>query len=452
MVDSSKKSLSSRIVACAALSLAIQSSLFACKKTVADEPSSEEEVTSTSGGGGSSSNNSLNPGVPQVGSIVLTGLGTGESTQASLTAGESDCRQDELGVFGMALGGACHTAPLGAKLMLGNTTGDFDGDGDADCADLDAAKVSQASGGPGPGILMHLVCGDVFKQTPNVKSLAFENQKDGGGTEALSISFADFTGRGVGSWTAGNSASYPANIRLWVGDTLSNLGGIFAMDLESRDKGTLYLARLGNPGESGAAFSGKISFANATGTACASAPSASSCNFQQIKFYGGEGDVVDGPPNSFNLRIFADSKTAPTFMALEGRYRYSEAVANRTWGDGTPSAATGLRNIREIYFRAVQKSGQIWGRFIFRKGDGTTVDTYMATDDIKNTISSVAGVCQNLGSSATVACTEIEYTDYDSLWVGETNMENLTSSPVDIDWTGAPDKEQLCTTVGCVGR
>jgi len=437
-----------KIVSMGALSAGLVFGASACKKSAEAEGDEASTVTGTGGGGGSGSTSAYDPAIPQVGSIVLSTLGTGETAAAALTEGdETNCGQSSLGIFGMALGGACHTAPLAAKMMLGNQTGDFDGDGDSDCDDLVAAQAGAASGGGGAGILMHLICGEVFKKTANVTSLAFQETKEAQ-TETIGISFADFSGAGVGSWTAGNIASYPADIRIWGGTTFGDLSGMVAMSLQNLNEGSLYINRLGEPGSTGGGISGRIDFANADGSDCEETPSADHCNFQQVKFYGGEGDIVDGPPNSFHLRIFADSKVAPKFLALEGRYRYSDALAARTWGS---HAGTNAPNIRQVYFRAVQKDGQIWGRFIFRDGSGAQITTYtIASPNDLTYFAQEQGFCQNLGSQAPVACSAISYATYNDLWVGEDAMENLTSSPANVNWTGAPARQELCTLSQCL--
>ena len=375
---------------------------------------------------------------------MLEGLGTTPAQGAGLAlADDEKCKQSSLGIFGMALGGACHTAPLGAMLLLGSETGDFDGDGDTDCDDLAAAESKRVDGQGGPGLLMNLVCGDIFKTYSNITTLASQETK-GSSTEAMGISFKDFAGNGVGSWTAGNAASYPANVRIWGGTTIADMTGMIAMNLTSVNKGALYLKRLASPAEAGSGISGRVDFSNTTGASCKTTPNSENCNFQQIKFYGGEGEIVDGPPNSFNLRIFADNKLAPTFLALEGRYRYSDASAARTFGT---DPATNARNFRQIYFRAVQKGGQIWGRFIFRDGAAAQITTYTVgnTNDLAG-YGAEAGFCYNLGVEAAVPCTDVNYLDYASLWQGEEVLENLTASPAEVDWTGAPARQELCRT------
>jgi len=438
------KKLSSVVLFAMACSLPLGA--ISCKKS-ADNESEDDDTAAVGGGGGSGgSSTSQDAAVPQVGAIVLQNLGTGDAA-ASLAEDENKCKQDELGIFGMALGGASHTAPLTAKLLLGNETEDFDGDGDSDCDDLAAAEAQKVNGEGGAGILMHLICGELFTKNSNVVSLAFQETKESG-TEAMAISFADFSGAAVGNWTAGNIASYPADIRIWGGETFADMTGMIGMSLTNLNKGSLYIKRLGEPGSQGGSISGRIDFANSSGSTCLSSPSEENCNYQQIKFYGGEGDIVDGPPNSFNIRIFADSKKAPTFLALEGRYRYSDALAARTWGSQT---STNAPNIRQVYFRAVQKDGQIWGRFIFRDAAGAQINTYsLSSPNDLTYFSQTQGFCQNLGSDSPVACSAVTYTDYDSLWDGEDNMENLTASPVDISWDGAPSSQQFCTVQGCL--
>jgi hypothetical protein len=433
------RKLTTVIIAC---SLA---AFVSCKK---EEEEDDEEVEETgnggNGGGGAGGGSGGSSALPQVGAINLGMLGTGEAAGLRLQdgppGGASECSQGSLGLFGLALGAACHTAPLAANLLIGNGSGDHDGDGDMDCDDLAAAKAS----GGNAGMLLHLMCEQVMLDNSNVTSLAGQDDESG----VFAISFADFANdtTAVGSWTQGNAASYPADIRAWNGAGFDSLKGIFSLGMTDINNGHLHLD-MQDPETSLAA---SVQFSNkGDAAACASGPSSETCNWQDIKLYSGEDETM-GAPNGFHLKIFADSKEAPTFLGLEGRYRYTEAGAAAAFGSSAGDGACGdeVATIRSIYFTAVQKGGQVWGKFFLRDENGDVIECMAAGIDIFGSLAD--GICQNVGEAGEADCTEIDESDYAGLWEGEADFDNITASPVPDVWgTDAPTGAGLCTTSGC---
>ncbi len=416
------------------------------KEETGDSTSTVTGVNSAAAGGSTSGVDPKQPTVPQVGAIALEHLGTAAAPAAALRLlADGACNQDQLGVMGFALGGACNTAPFVSRIMLGSRNGDFDGDGDMDCDDFKTAKAAKVD----PGILLSLLCEDVMQATENVTSLAFQTGS-GAADSAFAISFKDFQNDvpAVGSWSHGTAASYPADIRIFRGTALDALKGHVALSLTDPNNGSVKLAGFGTTAQ----FSADVAFSNKKQTGkCADAPSTTNCHWQDVRIYGGEGKVVAGPPNGFHLKIFADDKELPTFIALEGKYRYAEAtIAAITAGQsGCPGGE--LHKLRIAYFETVQKGAQIWGRFSFLDENGQSLAcTLDGGVDPFALLAAPAGVCQNVGSDRWVPCTDIDATKYTDLWQGESTFANVLESPVSDDvWATPPTDRGVCTTSGC---
>ncbi len=430
----------------------------ACTPKGTDEDNSLEDVEPVVPAGGigrSGAKADDSVAVPQVGSINLSSLVEDDDPALRLAdepGAKGKCEKQKLGAFGLALGAACHTSGLASALLLGREQGDFDGDGDVDCGDFLAAKDDDQAGGP--GIMLSLMCQGVFLNNPNVVSLAFadaENPK----FQAMAVSFADYENdvAAVGSWTKGNAASYPADIRLWGGTGMTALEPMFAMGLSSLNAGTVFVDKMGD-----SVADIKVEYANQSdGSLCASAPSKSSCHWQDIQAYSGDGLVENGPPNQFHLRVFADNKENPSFLALEGRYGYSPETAAKAFAaDASDPNRPDLTAIRSVYFQVIKKDKQIWGRMIFKDESGALLSWEMpaptGTIDIFAQLAAEDGVCQNTNSSDWVACTDIDPSSYQQLWDGLEGFAAVAASPVEIDWTsGKPEQAGLCNTSKCIG-
>lgn len=423
--------------------LALGMSLSACDKKAA-ETASDDAGTPTlpAGGVGATGSASSDVQIPNVGSISLGGFD--EDVSLSLLAEESNgCEQPNLGAFGLAIGAACHTAPLAASLLLGNKgNGDHDGDGDIDCDDFKLAEANKTGEDDGPGMLMHLMCQDIFLQNKNVTSFAFE---DG---EGIGISFEDFSNNAdspaVGSWSTGNLASYPADIRIWHGASFAEAAPAIAMSLKNINNGIVALDKFGDTD-----FQVKVEFSNNTDTSgCEANPSKETCHWQRIQIYAGEGLIVDGPPNGFHIMIYADAKENAKFMAIEGKYVYSAETAAAGFKDDNGVTYDWATNLRNAYFKTVKKGSQLWGEFHFTDANDDLVVWNVGSTNIFEGLSN--GVCQNLDNDNWVDCTDITPSDYDGLWEGKDNFEKITADPYVVDWTGKPEEPGLCTTTGCI--
>lgn len=415
------------------------------KKDKDDSSDSSSSTVSGASSGGAGSSAAVDTDVPQVGAISLEHLGVAAAGLRGMSLlDEGGCDQATLGVMGFALGGACNTAPFVSQIMLGSRDGDFDGDGDTDCADLKAAKDA----GKEPGILLSLLCEDAMLATANVTSLAFATGKTGP-NEAFAVSFKDFQNDvpAVGTWTHGSTESYPADIRIFRGSSLDALAGHVAMSLTDPNNGSVKLAGFGT----NAQFTADLAFSNkAQVSACAASPSTATCHWQDIRIYGGEGSTADGPPNGFHLKIFADSKAAPTFLALEGKYRYTAATAAALTAGQSGCPGGELPKLRTAYFQTVQHGGQIWGRFYFLDENGLNLTCNLGGVDPFALLARPEGICQNPGSDAWVTCEAIDYTLYTDMWQGEAAFNNVTESPVSDDvWANPPTASGLCTSSGC---
>lgn len=405
-----------------------------------DEVDTSSQIGTSQATSSTSGTSSATAEFPGVGAIALDALGA-----TSLALAGSECAQsDNLGVFGIALGSACHTAPLAARSLLGSTSGDHNNDGVTDCSDLTYAKANNIE----PGILQHLLCGDIFQTTSDITALGFD--ADGA---VMAITFANITGSpstGVGSWTATNSAKYPANIGIFRGPTFAGLSEIGAIDLESKDKGSLWF----QVPEANQTMAFRVNFENQASTSsCTTSPSTTTCHYQEVEVYGGETAISQGPPNGLFLRVFADDKSAPTFMVIEGRFRFTQAGAE-SWAGGSDGSPSFLSQVRSIYFQTVQKGNQVWGRFVFQDANGTALSYSPGGIDILGYLARAEGVCQNLGSSEFANCTDITYTDYTSMFLGETGVPLVSANPLtdDLDFSGIelPDQPGLWTIEGKV--
>src|SRR6185437_7285911 len=106
---------------------------------------------------------------------------------------------------------------------------------------------------------------------------------------------------------------------------------------------------------------------------CAASPSTVNCHWQDITLKVPETLATAGTGlTALHMRVFADQTVNPDFLAIEGKVRYSDALAAVIFAPkaGLPA---GLSNIRTIYFRAVQKGSQIWGSFDLQDADGKTI-------------------------------------------------------------------------------
>ena len=379
--------------------------------------------------------------IPQVQAINLTGLGTGSTTLTLQDDDDSECAQAEnAGIFSLALGGACHSAGLASNLLLGDDGGDPGGDGNIDCADYDTNNDDS-------GILMSLMCEDVMLQTPNVVSLGF-GESDG----TFGVSFADFsssdTTTAKGSWTAGSENNFPANIRMWTGSSFSDLSGIIGINLSSLSAGTVYFDSTPFSDEMGFAMKVEVSFdAKTDASSCATAPSDDNCHWQEVKIYSGEDEITNGPPNGFHLKIWADNIDTPTFLAIEGKYRYSDANAG-TFDNFIPE-------IRHVYFQVIEQNDIIWGKFAFTDTNDAAVTH--SSDAVNTFLTSLAtdGICsndlatdgQNFSEASTCAALGVDTTLYTDLFTGSTDFENISStfSLPDIFSTGAPTESGINT-------
>jgi len=434
--------MSRLLVSILALGVALPACRDAEKKDEPDE--SETQTTGGVAGNGGSGARTNDSTVPQVGAISLETLG-GKTEGTALTA--DACNKTGLGVLGLAIGGACSTAPMAARLMVGRDNGDHNGDGVMNCLDLAAAKAAKVDA----GILLHLLCESIMQQNDEVVSLAFEDDESGG---AMAIAFNDFPGdtKAAGSWTRGNAGSYPADIRVWFGNSFGSLAGHIGRALTIRDNGKVFINGQGFSPNGNPDFAATVDFSSKSdASSCAAEPGEANCHWQDIKIYAGESADTKGPPNGFHLKIFADAKANAGFFALEGKYRYTEAYATAQWGALASSCPSGeLKKLRTVYFQVLQKGNQVHGKLVFRDASGAELACTMP-GGVDPFALMRAGVCQNLGADAWVNCTDLNPADYAALWQGEAGFANVTASPVGAIFEGAPTSEGICTLTGCRG-
>ena len=387
--------------------------LIAC----GEEEEEEEELTT----------DPLNS-VPQVQVINISGIGTSDS--ASLTA-DTDCdAASNQGIFGLAFGAACHSAPFAENLLLGENGGDPGGDGEVNCSDY-------VSDDDDSGILMSLLCESWIQSNPNLVSVGFEESGS-----AIAISFEDFDSTDIyeasGAWTAGSDSSYPANIRMWTGTGLSDLSGVVGIALADLNNGRVFFDSAPFAASGETAVQAQVDFsAKDDVSSCVDTPNETNCHWQELSMYAGEEVVSNGPPNGFHIKIFANDIDSPTFMALEGRFRY---VDGSGFGDD-------LSAVRQIYFQVVEEDDIVWGTFSFLDEDGELVST---SNSFLNTfLSTLAndGICSddlvgdatNFGASKTCTDLGVDSTKWSELFSGLASFGNVTESPIpDIFSSGAP--------------
>lgn len=407
--------------------------IYGCGKKEEDTESEEQRQQQVLAKGNSSSPEAQ-PAVPQVGAINLSGLGNDGADTAALNladgeGGKCDAGPD-MGVFGLALGGACHTSGLASKLMLGSEDGDHNGDGVLNCADFQE--------GEDRGLVLGMMCGDFFKRFDGIKSFAFSEPA---ASRYMGLSFADYAAddgvTAVGSWSKGNAASYPANIRLWGSKTsFETLSGVFAANLVSLDEGEVQVDFKDDDKGEHIRASSKFKNNLATKANCESEPSDANCVFQEVKIYNPDDTEQQGAPNGMHIRIMTDDKKAPSFYVIEGRYMYK--------AEKVQHFPAFLHGTREIYFRAVQQSGQIWGQFEFRGSDG---ELLTGSTPIETLILAAVqqGQCKTVSDGEDAACSAVDPSKYASLWLGRDAMDAMASSPVTADFTtGKPTKQELC--------
>jgi len=212
--------------------------------------------------------------------------------------------------------------------------------------------------------------------------------------------------------------------------------GVFAANLLSLDEGEVQVDFENKEKEEHLRISSAFKNNIATKANCESNPSENNCVFQSVKIYNPDDSKVDGAPNGMHLRIMADDKINPTFYLIEGRYRYSEAKA-------AGFAAHNLDRTREIYFQTIQRGSQIWGKFEFRDEEDSLVTLPGAGGAILSILNN--GICKNTSTGADAVCGDIDIGQYASLWLGRSQMDSVSTTPVTVDFTnGKPTKSELC--------
>lgn len=356
--------------------------------------------------------------VPDAAAIDLRGVGGSRAASffAAAADGTSSCDSTKaLGVFGGPVGAACFLSTLVQEMLYGKH-GDRDGDGRLTCADYVPNQDDQ-------GLLFPMLCEPGMLALKKVKSLRFsENAK------TFAVSFEDFDAgdqfNALGHWTAGglDTEIFPANMRVWAGNSSTTLPGLTAMRLKSGTDG--WMAFDLNP--AGALLRGESTFrAIADAAACEKTPGRETCHSQEFSISLPEDAVEGSIASSMRLTTLANKRRDPDFIVIEGKFRYSASVAEQLFGRTDLDPA--FKQVRDVYMRVVQKGHQIWGSMDYKDASGQTIQvpvpgtTYDLTGILRNGRSNIpyAGVCQNLGSDQWVDCVDIDYKLYDALWVGD---------------------------------
>lgn len=382
-------------------------------------------------------------GLPDASGISLATLGKARDGIALAGDEEENCdAAGDLGIFGIPLGSACFLTKIASNVMYGSRP-DSNGDGVISCADYDTKLEDQ-------GLIKALLCEQGVISNPGIVSLKFE---ENGRSNA--ISFQDFDATddiaGVGTWTATgpDSGRFPANIRGWNAPVGSALKGLFGMKLSSSYAGNmeLDLSDLGDP------LKTSISFAAAADTSrCATEPNKTNCHWQDIKLKNREDAGVGTLSPGFHLFVMANEKQNADFVLIEGKMRYTKESADQVFGNPAEPLPAEFLAIREIYFRTVQKGTQIWGSFDLKDENGKTISSIIDGSDLPRVLrdglagAAYSGVCQNLGTAVFGDCRDINYHDYDTMWVGAEKFETVGADFVlKTDFSGAPTADGLVT-------
>ncbi|MFK7826974.1 MAG: hypothetical protein AB8G05_22720 [Oligoflexales bacterium] len=346
---------------------------------------------------------------------------------------------DQLGVFGFALGPVCHTSYFIDDTLYGRSP-DRDGDGDLSCADYNLDKNDL-------GILFPLLCEPGLLANPKIKTLNILE-----GSENFAISFLPFIEDefAVGSWTAigEDSGRYPGQIRIWSNQNRADLAGILGMKLNSKKSGQLFFDYRPLNSE----LLGSIEYETQFNTeVCETKPSRENCHWQESMFAGTKGSSSEAPIPGMHLIVLANKKENPSFLVLEGKLSYTQEAAEKTWPESNAAAHQDFHTVREVYFRTVQKGSQIWGSFDFKNSDNLTIESIIdvsgfpidLTKMMRNGSSDIPyqGICQNLGSDEWVDCVDINYQDYNSLWLEDANVSAIGPNfELSIDFGAPPEK------------
>lgn len=384
--------------------------------------------------------------IPDARGINLVHFGA-SPTKLSL-ASEEDCAGAlRLGVFGVPVYVVCKMSLIAGETLYGEDA-DRNNDGRLNCDDFGIGTKNQ-------GLLFPLLCDPKMFETNRIESFRYQYK---GNTYA--VSFADFLPddkvTAVGTWTASgpDSGRYPANIRAWKGTTGATLNGLAALNLNGIKEGSMYL----DFRPSGGARFGEITYSiKTTVDSCIKAPSVDNCHWEEFEMKGPEENVQDTFPSGMHYRVLANGEKNPDWILVEGKMHYSAEAMQKAYDDSNKTLPPEITSVTECYFRIVQQGRQIWGSFDFKGADGNTISMPTTIGGVTFDMAQVlrdgsggvphAGVCENLGVNRFVACTDIRYSDYDSVWIGD---DKFTGVPVDYAFPtglfdGAPSKDGLLT-------
>jgi hypothetical protein len=446
------------------LTTALTLALGACgdEKTSRKPQGESTTPSSTIGNGGISSKDRL---VPEATSINLADIGQPATDGLTLRGSQNavvkeDCEMPEyLGVFGLSLGAACNTLKLTENALFGEG-GDRTGDGEIDCSDYKSDEEDQ-------GLLLALLCEPVIQSSPNLVSMRFDDPKN---DHKIAVSFEDFDATdaitSIGDWNAvgSDAGRFPANIRYWVADAKSrgaskDLAGVAALKFPSSLVGSIAydLNPVGKDFIGRADFSAQLDTSN-----CIANPSDKTCHYQKAALRETSEEAKDNNPG-MQVIAYANNKRSPSFLIVEGKIQLTKETAASWFGSKstqTQPEKDVIKNFletREIYFRTVQKAGQLWGSFDFRNAEGKTIEA-MATDENGKQVDVSAvmkngtlnqefgGFCVNLGSDDLTACRDIDPSKYEGMWVKDAGMPALTDDfKIDADFSGAPTKPGILT-------
>lgn len=414
----STKSISGHLLVLATVTL----SLAACGK---QEKKEEESVAATQSS------------LPSLSAVDLTQLGSLPASSAvSLSLqGASERKCDgahKLGVFSVALGGACDATKGLEELLYGNgDQGKINGVYTCDAFDPKADKN---------GILYALMCDENVRKAP--KLVSYRPLSD---TNAMAVSFEDFDAgdatKAVGSWSAVGAAldRYPANMRFWHSKNSSTLHPLLALDLSSEIEGKVDWDGTGM-GVTG--YVGHATF-NAKGDAalCVAQPSEENCLSAHFKLV--ELNAANAFVSAAEIRILGDKARASSVIIVEGKWHLSAERGQRIAAEN-PQLDPSFGNTREIYFRTVQKGQQVWGSFDFKDAEGKTIVPVNGSIDLAKIVRdgtggiSYSGVCENFGTQAFADCKDIEYRAFDGVWNGDSAFERFESYPLPQDFSVLP--------------
>lgn len=164
------------------------------------------------------------------------------------------------------------------------------------------------------------------------------------------------------------------------------------------------------------------------------------CNWQETKLTNVKGNLKDTDLNNVEgiaLRYLSDSMIDPEIMIIEGEILFRSFTFGLDSGF-VKSVVDALGDVHSVYFRLVKKGHMIWASTDFKDSQGTSISATvpgfdgdlisMLRDGVGGEDHSYRGNCQEFNQEGIVPCKDLNFKDYDRLWVGDDNLDPIDST------------------------